>query len=70
MGSQTHPKQHVEFGVNTYSSNPNFSTQTEPIDLSTQTSNTPYFNEMTTQSRPIDLSTQTTNTPYFNKMTT
>ena len=48
-GSKTHPIQHVEFGVNTNSYNPNFSTQTEPIDLSNQTTNTPYFNETATQ---------------------
>ena len=66
MGSQTHPIKHVEFGVNTNSSNPDFSTQREPIDLSTQATNTPHFNEMTTQTRPLSFSTQTTNTPYFN----
>ena len=37
MDAQAYPIKHVEFGVNTNSSNPNFSTQTEPIDLSTQT---------------------------------
>ena len=52
MGSQTHPIQHVEFGVNTNSSNHNFSTQTEPIELSNQTTNTSYFNEMTAQTQP------------------
>ena len=34
MGSQTHPIKHVKFGVNTNSSNHDFSTQTKPIDLS------------------------------------
>ena len=31
MGSQTHPIQHVEFGVNTNSSNPNFLSRSEPL---------------------------------------
>ena len=61
MGSHTNPIQHVEFGVNTNSSNPNFSTQTEPIDLSNQTTNTPYFIEMTSQTIPK--STRTISTP-------
>ena len=42
--------------------------QTRPIDLSNQTTNTPYFNEMTTQTRPS--STQNTNTSYNNLMDT
>ena len=65
MGSQTHPVQHVEFGVNTNSSNHNFSNQTESI--SNQSTNTHYFNETaSTQTKPLNFSTQTTNTPYFN----
>ena len=49
--------------MNTNSTNPNFSTQTEPIDLSNASTNTSYFNETTaTQTQPLNFSTQTTNT--------
>ena len=48
--------------MNTNSSNPNFSTQTEPLDLSNKTTNTHYFNETTTQTQPLNFSTQTTRT--------
>ena len=37
-------------------------TQTRPLSLSTQTTSTPYFNEMTKQSRPLNFSTMTTQT--------